>query len=167
MLSAQTTDKKVNEVTPELFRRAPTAQKMSQMEVKDIQNIIAELGLAPTKAKRLKSLSLMLMEEFNGEVPQQEQQLESLPGIGHKTASVVRAQCFGIPSMCVHRIILYVNFHYARLDVIERIEKMNESLKRQPTNTTTTTNNDNDLKLLGQSILISIVSLRGGASPLA
>lgn len=101
LLSAQTTDKKVNEVTPALFRRASTAQSMSEVPVEEIRELIRQIGLAPTKAANISKLSAMLIEKFGGEVPRDLEELESLPGVGHKTASVVVAQAFGIPAFPV------------------------------------------------------------------
>lgn len=101
LLSAQTTDKKVNEVTPALFERAPTPEKMAALEVDEIRRIIREIGLAPTKAKNLKALSQILVDEYGSVVPRDWDALESLPGVGHKTASVVMAQAFGEPAFPV------------------------------------------------------------------
>jgi|TARA_B100001996_G_scaffold377612_1_gene360499 endonuclease-3 len=101
LMSAQTTDKKVNEVTPELFRVGPDAERMSKIPVEEIQNLIREIGLAPTKAKNIRRLSEMLIESHGGEVPQTFEELEELPGVGHKTASVVMAQSFGVPAFPV------------------------------------------------------------------
>ena len=101
LMSAQTTDKKVNEVTPELFRVGPDAERMSKIPVEQIQNLIREIGLAPTKAKNIRRLSEMLIESHGGEVPQTFEELEELPGVGHKTASVVMAQSFGVPAFPV------------------------------------------------------------------
>ena len=101
MLSAQTTDKKVNQVTPFLFAKANTPEKMAQLEVTEIQEIIREIGLAPTKAKNLKRMAEQLITNFSGEVIPDWKALESLAGVGHKTASVVMAQAFGIPAFPV------------------------------------------------------------------
>ena len=101
LMSAQTTDKKVNQVTPELFRRGPDAQHMAELSAQDIQAIIREVGLAPTKARNISTLSQMLCDLYNGEVPQTFEQLEDLPGVGHKTAGVVMAQSFGVPAFPV------------------------------------------------------------------
>ncbi|MGI5844547.1 MAG: endonuclease III [Candidatus Xenobium sp.] len=101
MLSAQTTDVKVNQVTPALFARAATPQAMAELEVEEILGIIRSLGLAPQKARNLKRLSRILVEEHQGQVPASFEALESLPGVGHKTASVVMAQAFGIPAFPV------------------------------------------------------------------
>ncbi|NOY92622.1 MAG: endonuclease III [Deltaproteobacteria bacterium] len=101
MLSAQTTDVKVNQVTPALFRRAPGAEAMARVEVDEILALIRQLGLAPTKAKNLKRMSELLLERHAGEVPRSFDELEALPGVGHKTASVVMSQAFGEPAFPV------------------------------------------------------------------
>lgn len=100
LLSAQTTDKKVNEVTPALFARGPTPERMAELSVEEIRQHIRQLGLAPQKAKNIHKLSRMLVER-DGEVPQSFEELEALPGVGHKTASVVMAQAFGFPAFPV------------------------------------------------------------------
>ncbi len=101
LLSAQTTDKKVNEVTPALFQLAGTPAAMAKAPVPKILATIKQLGLAPTKAKNLQAMAQQLVDEHGGEVPQDEEALEALPGVGHKTASVVRSQAFGIPAFPV------------------------------------------------------------------
>lgn len=109
LLSAQTTDKKVNEVTPELFARASNARAMSLLEVDEIKELIRQIGLSNTKAKNIKKLSEILTEKYNGEVPATFEELEALPGVGHKTASVVMSQAFGHPAFPVdthiHRLM--------------------------------------------------------------
>jgi endonuclease-3 len=101
MLSAQTTDKKVNQVTPALFARAPTPAEMAATDVAEIRDLIREIGLAPTKAKNLKEMARLLGERHGGEVPAELDALEALPGVGHKTASVVMVQAFGVPAFPV------------------------------------------------------------------
>ena len=101
VLSAQTTDKKVNEVTPALFRRAPTAQAMSTLDVEEVRQLIRQIGLAPRKAKALVGLSTMIHTLHGDVVPQTFAELEAMPGVGHKTASVVMAQAFGVPAFPV------------------------------------------------------------------
>ena len=101
LLSAQCTDKKVNEVTPELFRLAPDPKSMQSLGEKIILSIIRPLGLSKQKAKSLAGLAAMVMDRFDGEVPRNFEDLESLPGVGHKTASVVMAQAFGVPAFPV------------------------------------------------------------------
>jgi endonuclease-3 len=101
MLSAQTTDKKVNEVTPALFEEAPDAASMAKMPVKRILKHIRTVGLAPTKAKNLKRMAEILVDEHGGQVPRDIDALEELPGVGHKTASVVMCQAFQEPAFPV------------------------------------------------------------------
>jgi endonuclease-3 len=101
LMSAQTTDKKVNQVTPELFKKGPDAKSMATIPIEEIQIIIREIGLAPTKAKNIRGLSEMLVENYDGKVPASFEELELLPGVGHKTASVVMAQAFKVPAFPV------------------------------------------------------------------
>lgn len=101
LMSAQTTDLKVNEVTPALFSKANSATRMAALEVETILADIRQVGLAPTKAKNIKRLSEILVEQHNGEVPASFEALEALPGVGHKTASVVMSQAFGVPAFPV------------------------------------------------------------------
>lgn len=108
-LSAQTTDKKVNQVTPNLFKVAGTPEKMAQLEVSEIKELIKEIGLSNTKAKNLKKMAEVLVEKHNSIVPQTYEELEELAGVGHKTASVVMSQGFGFPAFPVdthiHRLM--------------------------------------------------------------
>ncbi|HEV2844196.1 MAG TPA: endonuclease III [Thermoanaerobaculia bacterium] len=101
VLSAQTTDKLVNEVTPALFARASTPEQMAALPVEEIRTLIRRIGLTETKAKNLKRLSEILVEKHDGIVPRTLTELEELPGVGHKTASVVMNQAFGIPAFPV------------------------------------------------------------------
>ncbi|MGZ5433032.1 MAG: endonuclease III [Thermoanaerobaculia bacterium] len=101
LLSAQTTDAQVNKVTPALFRRASTPQRMAKLSVDEILACIRACGLAPTKAKNVKKLAETLIAEHGGRVPRDIEALERLPGVGHKTASVVMAQAFGEPAFPV------------------------------------------------------------------
>ncbi|MGF1508309.1 MAG: endonuclease III [Myxococcota bacterium] len=101
VLSAQTTDKKVNQVTPELFRRAPDPAGMAKLTVDEVRDLIREVGLAPQKAKALVGLSQALLHEHGGEVPSDFDALIALPGVGRKTAQVVQAQAFGLPAFPV------------------------------------------------------------------
>ena len=100
-LSAQSTDKKVNELTKHLFKVAPTPNKMYKLGENKIYNLIKQLGLAKTKAKNIYNLSKIIAEEYNNIIPRTFKELESLPGVGHKTASVVMSQAFGIPTFPV------------------------------------------------------------------
>ncbi len=101
LLSAQTTDLRVNLVTPDLFQKANNARAMAQLEVADILASIKTCGLAPTKAKNVRRLAEILVEKHDGEVPASMEALEELPGVGHKTASVVMSQSFGVPAFAV------------------------------------------------------------------
>lgn len=101
LLSAQCTDKRVNQVTPALFARADTPEDMMRQPVERIREIIRPCGLSPRKAKAISELSAMLVRDHGGEVPADLDQLEALPGVGHKTASVVMSQAFGIPAFPV------------------------------------------------------------------
>ena len=108
-LSAQTTDKKVNQISPKLFEVAGDPFKMKELEVDEIKYLIKEIGLANTKAKNLKRMAELLVERHDGMVPQTFEELEALPGVGHKTASVVMSQGFGVPAFPVdthiHRLM--------------------------------------------------------------
>jgi endonuclease III len=101
LLSAQTTDARVNLVTPALFARADTPAKMARLDVARIHELIRTCGLAPAKAKNIHALSAILVEQHGGNVPRSFEELEALPGVGHKTASVVMAQAFGVPAFPV------------------------------------------------------------------
>ena len=101
LLSAQCTDERVNKVTPELFKLAGDPFKMQNVPVEEIYNIIRPCGLAPKKSKAISELSSILVEKYNGEIPKEIDLLEELPGVGHKTASVLLSQGFGIPAFPV------------------------------------------------------------------
>jgi len=101
VLSAQTTDAQVNKVTPALFKRAKTPRQMAAMTEGEILSLIRSCGLSPTKARNLKKLAETLVEEHGGKVPRDIEALEKLPGVGHKTASVVMTQAFGEPAFPV------------------------------------------------------------------
>ncbi len=101
LLSAQATDKSVNLVTPELFRRAPTPEAMVKLGPEKILSIIKTVGLAPTKSRNVWNLCRILLEKHDGKIPSTFEELEALPGVGHKTASVVMSQAFGFPAFPV------------------------------------------------------------------
>ena len=101
LLSAQCTDKRVNQVTPKLFKIASNPQKMSKLSQNQIYKIFKPCGLGPKKSKAIKELSSILLKKFNGQVPNNFKDLEALPGVGHKTASVVMSQGFGVPAFAV------------------------------------------------------------------
>jgi len=101
LLSAQCTDERVNKITPRLFKKANNPEKMRKLTEKQIYNIIRPCGLGPQKSKAIRKLSDILVRDFNGNVPCELTELEKLPGVGHKTASVVVAQAFNNPSFPV------------------------------------------------------------------
>lgn len=109
LLSAQCTDERVNQITPLLFERADNPFDMVKLTVEEIKAIIRPCGLSPAKSKAIYGLSEILIEKHQGEVPQSFEELEALPGVGHKTASVVMSQAFGVPAFPVdthiHRLI--------------------------------------------------------------
>tara|TARA_B100001113_G_scaffold326514_1_gene299476 strand:- start:94 stop:726 length:633 start_codon:yes stop_codon:yes gene_type:complete len=109
LLSAQSTDIRVNKITSILFKEASTPKKMIKLGVNKIREIIKPVGLSPTKSKAIFNLSIIIINDFKGKVPENFSDLESLPGVGHKTASVVMTQAFGIPSFPVdthiHRLM--------------------------------------------------------------
>lgn len=108
LLSAQSTDKGVNKVTPHLFALADAPEKMMRVPVEKIREIIRPCGLSPAKSKNISALSRLLVERHGGQVPRTFEELEALPGVGHKTASVLMAQAFGVPAFPVdthiHRV---------------------------------------------------------------
>lgn len=101
LLSAQCTDVRVNQITPILFKRARTPQKMIKLSIDEIRDIIRPCGLSPAKSKAIHGLSKIILEKHGGKVPTTFEDLEGLPGVGHKTASVVMVQAFGIPAFPV------------------------------------------------------------------
>lgn len=109
LLSAQCTDKRVNEVTPFLFAKADNPFDMVKLTIEEIREIIKPCGLSPRKSKAIYELSHILINKYNGKVPADMEKLEELPGVGHKTASVVMSQAFGVPTFPVdthiHRLI--------------------------------------------------------------
>jgi endonuclease-3 len=129
VLSAQTTDKLVNEVTPALFARAATPQAMAALPVEEIRTLIRRIGLTDGKAKNLKRLSELLAERHGGEVPQTFEELEALPGVGHKTASVVISQAFGRPAFAVDTHIHRLAARWG-LSTGRSVEQTEHDLKR-------------------------------------
>lgn len=109
LLSARSTDARVNTITPTLFKKASTPEDMIKLSIEEIQEIIKPVGLSPMKAKGIYGLSKMIVEQYNGKVPQDFKALESMPSVGHKTASVVMSQAFGIAAFPVdthiHRLM--------------------------------------------------------------
>ena len=125
LLSAQCTDKKVNEVTPALFAAGPTPAAMAELEEEQILAFIRQLGLAKTKARNVRRLAQILVTAYDGDVPQSFEELEALPGVGHKTASVVMAQAFGVPAFPVDTHIHRLAHRWGLSDgtTVERTER--------------------------------------------
>lgn len=129
LLSAQCTDVRVNQITPKLFKRANTPQKMVKVPVSEIEDIIRPCGLAPRKSKAISDLSQILLDKYKGEVPQSFEALEELPGVGHKTASVVMAQSFGVPAFPVDTHIHRLAQRWG-LTSGKNVEQTEEDLKK-------------------------------------
>jgi endonuclease-3 len=129
VLSAQCTDKKVNEITPALFAEAGTPAKMAAMTEARVLTLIRQLGLAPQKSKALVGLGKMLMAKHAGVVPRTFEELEELPGVGHKTASVVMAQAFGVPAFPVDTHIHRLAKRW-KLSPGKSVEQVEKDLKR-------------------------------------
>lgn len=129
LLSAQCTDERVNKVTPELFAKADNPTDMSNLDVDEIKAIIRPCGLSPRKSKAISVLSKMIIEEHDGIVPQTFEELEKLPGVGHKTASVVMSQAFGYPAMPVDTHIHRLAYRWG-LSTGKNVVKTEADLKR-------------------------------------
>lgn len=129
LLSAQCTDKRVNQVTPYLFEKANNPFDMVQMDVDDIRLIIRPCGLSPRKSKAIHRLSEILIEKYNGDVPKSFEALEALPGVGHKTASVVMSQAFGVPAFPVDTHIHRLAYRWT-LSTGKNVEKTEKDLKK-------------------------------------
>ncbi len=125
LLSAQCTDERVNKVTPSLFKVADNPKEMAKVPVDTIRKIIKPCGLSPSKSKAIAGLSNILMEKYNGEVPKTFEALEALPGVGHKTASVVMSQAFGFPTFPVDTHIHRLMFRWGLTNgkSVEQTEK--------------------------------------------
>ncbi|MEM9776255.1 MAG: endonuclease III [Chloroflexota bacterium] len=129
LLSAQCTDKRVNLTTPELFAKADTPQEMVKLSVEEIKEIIRPCGLSPRKSQAIWDLSHILLNEHGGEVPQTFEELEALPGVGHKTASVVMAQAFGVPAFPVDTHIHRLAYRWG-LSTGKNVTQTEKDLKR-------------------------------------
>jgi endonuclease-3 len=130
LLSAQCTDERVNQITPLLFAKANNPTDMLKLSVEEIQNIIRPCGLSPMKSKGIYGLSKMIMEEHGGLVPQSFEALEAMPSVGHKTASVVMSQAFGVPAFPVDTHIHRLAYRW-RLSPAKNVEQTEKDLKRQ------------------------------------
>lgn len=129
LLSAQCTDERVNKITPFLFERARTPQEMVTLSADEIREIIKPCGLSPFKSKAIHGLSVILLEKHGGQVPQSFEELEALPGVGHKTASVVMSQAFGVPAFPVDTHIHRLAQRW-KLTNGKNVEQTEKDLKR-------------------------------------
>ncbi|MFN5168870.1 MAG: endonuclease III [Cyclobacteriaceae bacterium] len=129
LLSAQCTDERVNKTTPLLFARADNPYDMVKMSVDEIREIIKPCGLSPMKSKGIHGLSTILIEEYNGQVPASFEALEALPAVGHKTASVVMTQWFGVPAFPVDTHIHRLAYRWG-LSTGKSVEQTEHDLKR-------------------------------------
>ena len=129
VLSAQCTDKKVNEITPMLFDKARTPQQMVKLDVKQIEDIIRPCGLSPMKSKGIHGLSRIILDKHGGEVPRSFEALEALPSVGHKTASVVMSQAFGFPAFPVDTHIHRLAYRWT-LSTGKSVERTEVDLKK-------------------------------------
>ncbi len=129
VLSAQCTDKKVNEITPLLFAKARTPKEMVKLSVVEIQDIIRPCGLSPMKSKGIHGLSRIILDEHGGKVPQTFAALEALPAVGHKTASVVMSQAFGFPAFPVDTHIHRLAYRWT-LSTGKSVEHTEADLKK-------------------------------------
>ncbi|MFL2709610.1 MAG: endonuclease III domain-containing protein, partial [Gammaproteobacteria bacterium] len=129
LLSAQCTDERVNQITPKLFAAASNPMKMSKLSIEKIYEIIKPCGLGPQKSKAIKNLSKILVDKYNQKVPDNFLDLEKLPGVGHKTASVVMSQGFGIPAFAVDTHIHRLAQRWG-LSKGKSVKKTEEDLKK-------------------------------------
>jgi len=129
LLSAQCTDERVNKITPALFERARTPQEMVTLSIEEIREFIKPCGLSPFKSKAIHGLSVIIIEQHGGEVPQTFEALEALPGVGHKTASVVMSQAFGAPAFPVDTHIHRLAKRW-KLSSGKNVEQTEKDLKR-------------------------------------
>ena len=129
LLSARCTDKKVNEVTPDLFNLADNPNDMAKKNVNQVRKIVKPCGLSPQKSKAIVGLSKILVDRYGGVVPRNFEELEELPGVGHKTASVVMSQAFGVPAFPVDTHIHRLAWRWT-LSNRKSVEKTEKDLKR-------------------------------------
>jgi endonuclease-3 len=129
LLSAQCTDERVNKITPHLFEQADDPFAMAELDVDHIRQIIRPCGLSPRKSKAISELSKILIDKYDGKVPESFELLEELPGVGHKTASVVMAQAFGVPAFPVDTHIHRLAYRWC-LSTGKNVEKTEKDLKK-------------------------------------
>ncbi|MDO4197364.1 MAG: endonuclease III [Erysipelotrichaceae bacterium] len=130
VLSAQTTDKRVNEVTPSLFKKYPDARALSRADLSDVETIIKPIGLYRSKAKNIVSLSRILSERYDGIVPDKRKELESLPGVGRKTCNVILSNCFDVPAFAVDTHVSRVSKRLGIADEEDDVLEIEEKLMK-------------------------------------
>ena len=130
MLSAQTTDKAVNKVTSVLFSRFPTVESLKNAELSEIENIIKSIGLYKNKARNIKDLAMVLVDEFSGVLPSNKNDLQRLPGIGNKSAGVIRCEVFKIPDLPVDTHIIRISNRLGFADVKDEPIDIEHKLKK-------------------------------------
>ena len=128
LLSAQCTDERVNKITPLLFSKADNPYDMVKMTIEEIKSIIRPCGLSPMKSKGIFGLSKILIEEYEGQVPQDMEALEKLPAVGHKTASVVMSQAFGVPAFPIDTHIHRLAYRW-KLSTVKNVKQTEKDLK--------------------------------------
>lgn len=131
VLSAQTTDKSVNKVTPALFEKYPTAYDLAEGDLKDIESCISSLGLYHNKAKMIKGMASGMCENFEGEVPNTMKDLLTLPGVGRKCGNVILGECYGIPSLAVDTHVARVSKRLGLAKKTDTVGKIETKLKRK------------------------------------
>lgn len=131
ILSAQTTDASVNKVTPNLFKKFPTLDSLAKANIKDIEKLIASLGLFHNKAKAIKGFASGVVKEYDGIIPNTMKDLVSLPGVGRKCANVILSECFNIPALAVDTHVNRVSKRLGLAYKKDSLEKVEEKLKRK------------------------------------
>ena len=131
VLSAQTTDVSVNRVSPELFKKYGTPERLDQADIKDIEQLIKSIGLYRNKAKNIKMLAHELVTKYQGKVPDNREDLESLPGVGRKTANVVLSNAFGIPALAVDTHVARVSVRLGLADSNDSVFEIEKKLTRK------------------------------------
>ncbi|MEG0283445.1 MAG: endonuclease III [Erysipelotrichales bacterium] len=135
LLSAQTTDKSVNKLTINLFKKYPTLDDYINVDIKELENDLRRIGLYKNKAKNVKKLAVMIKEDFNGEVPRTQEELEMLPGVGRKTANVVLSVAFGIPAIAVdthvERVAKRLKLAYKNDSILKVEEKLMRKFNKE------------------------------------
>ena len=131
ILSAQTTDASVNRVTPSLFKKYPTIKKLSEAKLSDIEKVISSLGLYHNKAKAIQGFAKVVVEEYEGKIPEDMNGLVKLPGVGRKCANVIQSECFNIPALAVDTHVNRVSKRLGLAYQKDSVDKVEMKLKRK------------------------------------